>query len=192
MVQLRDKMRNDVVRLEPLNADHEARLEAIGAREAIWSYLPYRGGRSDFSSYFSDFLQEHDQNQSDSFCILSADGSEVIGTVAFINQSKLHRHLEIGHLWVHPEHQGGKVFPAVMHLMIGRAFDWGALRVELRCQTGNTKALIALTRLGATREGSLRSHLRMVDGTRQDTLIFSILNNEWPKIEQKLSQRLNS
>lgn len=192
MVQLRDKMQNDLVRIVPLKTDHQSLLESIGGREAIWSYLPYRGARSDFSSYFRDFLKEHEQNQSDCFCILSADGSEVYGTAAFLNRSKLHRHLEIGHLWLRPDQHGSEVFPAVMHLMIGRAFDWGALRVEFRCQSGNDKALLALTRLGATREGSIRSHLRMVDGTRQDTLIFSILNNEWPEIEERLSRRLKS
>ena len=65
-------------------------------------------------------------------------------------------------------------------MMIGRAFDCGYLRIEFRVDARNARSQAAMTRLGATREGVLRSDRTTWTGFRRDTVLFSILKAEWP------------
>ncbi len=86
--------------------------------------------------------------------------------------------------------QGTAINPATKLLLLERAFDWGALRVEFRTDSRNERSGAAIAKLGAKEEGILRFHTRMVDGTRGDTVCFSILKDEWPHVKDALKARL--
>lgn len=76
-------------------------------------------------------------------------------------------------------------------LLLGHAFDdCGFGRVKLQTDLRNERSQVAIARLGATREGVLRRHMRRADGTFRDTVVFSVLRDEWPEVRDRLVRRL--
>jgi RimJ/RimL family protein N-acetyltransferase len=77
-------------------------------------------------------------------------------------------------------------------LLLAHAFeDCGFGRVKIQTDAINTRSQAAIAKLGATREGVLRRHLRRADGTFRDTVVFSVLREEWPAVRSGLLDRLS-
>ena len=74
--------------------------------------------------------------------------------------------------------------------MLGHAFDAGALRVEILTDALNLRSRAAISRLGAVEEGTLRSHKITHTGRLRDTVLFSILQAEWPSVRDRLDTRM--
>ncbi|HEY6793047.1 MAG TPA: GNAT family protein, partial [Kineosporiaceae bacterium] len=88
---------------------------------------------------------------------------------------------------------GTAVNPEAKLLILRHAFvDCGFGRVKIQTDLLNDRSQAAIARLGATREGVLRRHLRRADGTFRDTVVFSILREEWPTVEEGLVARIRS
>ena len=66
----------------------------------------------------------------------------------------------------------------------------GCERVELKTDIRNTRSQAAIARLGATREGVLRAHMRRADGSLRDSVLFSIIKGEWSVLRERLRARL--
>ena len=90
-----------------------------------------------------------------------------------------------------PPWWAGPVNPACKLALLGHAFDdCGFGRVKLQTDLINTRSQAAIAKLGATREGVLRRHVRRADGSWRDSVVFSILRDEWPAVRARLEQRL--
>ena len=99
--------------------------------------------------------------------------------------------VEIGATFLHPDVRGGPVNPEAKLLMLGHAFDSGAIRVELVTDARNLRSQRAIAKLGAVREGVLRHRTITWTGHRRDTVVFSILEAEWPAVRTGLERRLS-
>ena len=76
-------------------------------------------------------------------------------------------------------------------LMLGHAFDeLDCVAVEFRTHFFNSTSRAAIERLGAKLDGVLRSHKVLPDGSRRDTVVYSILDIEWPAVRNNLNYRL--
>jgi RimJ/RimL family protein N-acetyltransferase/nitroimidazol reductase NimA-like FMN-containing flavoprotein (pyridoxamine 5'-phosphate oxidase superfamily) len=76
-------------------------------------------------------------------------------------------------------------------LLLEHAFDTlGCVRVQWEAHAQNTRSHAAIERLGATREGLLRRHKKLSDGTWRDTLVFGMTSEEWPRARAALRARL--
>jgi len=74
--------------------------------------------------------------------------------------------------------------------MLNHAFAAGAVRVQFRVDSRNQRSQAAMTKLGAIREGVLRRDLVTWTGYIRDTVVFSILDDEWPAVKLQLEARL--
>jgi RimJ/RimL family protein N-acetyltransferase len=102
-----------------------------------------------------------------------------------------HRRLEIGWTWIAPPWQHSAVNTEAKLLMLTHAFTkLGALRVEFKTDALNEQSRRAILAVGATEEGTLRHHMIMPGGRRRDSVYFSILEEEWPRVRQHLETRL--
>ena len=75
-------------------------------------------------------------------------------------------------------------------LMLGHAFNSGAVRVQFTVDVRNERSQAAVAKLGAKKEGILRHDTRTWTGHIRDTVVFSILESEWPAVKLRLEQRL--
>ncbi|MFC6007610.1 GNAT family N-acetyltransferase [Angustibacter luteus] len=121
---------------------------------------------------------------------LGAAGT-VVGTTSLgdvvVGDEKAH----IGWTGYGPRWWATAVNPECKLLLLGHAFDDCRLgRVKLQTDVINTRSQAAIAKLGATREGVLRRHKRRADGTFRDTVVFSILRDEWPDVRDGLLARL--
>lgn len=80
--------------------------------------------------------------------------------------------------------------PEAKLLMLGQAFDAGALRVQFSVSAANKRSRAALLKLGVTQEGILRKHRITWNGASRDTVVFSILAEEWADVRSKLDLRI--
>jgi RimJ/RimL family protein N-acetyltransferase len=93
-------------------------------------------------------------------------------------------------MWDRP-HWGSTVNPEAKRLMLGHLFDdCGFERVLIQTDIANLHSQAAIAKLGAQREGVLRHHLIRADGSRRDTVVFSLLSEEWPAARARLEARL--
>jgi N-acetyltransferase len=98
--------------------------------------------------------------------------------------------VEIGATFLRPDVRASFVNPETKLLMLGHAFNSGAVRIQFTIDVRNERSLAAVAKLGAVKEGILRRDTRTWTGHIRDTVVFSILDSEWPTVKLGLEQRL--
>jgi len=98
--------------------------------------------------------------------------------------------VEIGATYYGPELRGGAVNPAAKRLLLANAFATGARRVQFKVDAINARSRAAVTKLGAVQEGILRADRVTWTGRVRDSVVFSILADEWPAVRERLDARL--
>ncbi|GAB2669005.1 GNAT family N-acetyltransferase [Kribbella swartbergensis] len=122
---------------------------------------------------------------------LVADGT-VVGTTSLGDVDLPNESVHLGWTGYAPAVWGTAVNPECKLLLLRHAFeDCGFGRVKIQTGSANTRSQAAIAKLGATREGVLRRHKRMGDGSFRDTVVFSILADEWPDVRKRLEDRLS-
>jgi N-acetyltransferase len=128
---------------------------------------------------------------------LAVDGTAgpagtVVGTSSLVDVDLLNESVHLGATGYAPAVWGTAVNPATKLLMLQHAFeDCGFGRVKLQTGRENPRSQAAIAKLGATREGVLRRHKRLADGSFRDTVVFSILADEWPQVRKGLLARIS-
>src|SRR5687767_4976298 len=174
---LSETMRNGDLVIEPLGEPHRAALKAACAEDPdIWSIYSVSYGPEQFDASF-DLLRS--RSNWEAFAIL-LDG-EVVGMSAYISIEPEPGVLEIGNTYYVPRLRGTGFNRRVKDLMIGRAIDCGFRRIEFRVDSRNRRSQAALAKIGAVREGVLRADRITWTGHVRDTVLFSILADEWDR-----------
>lgn len=182
------------VRLEPLAHRHAADLCAAVAPDTFTYFPPPYG--PDVTSMTEAAMRTYIDSRnaaadSLAFAIMLAGSGRAVGSTCFLDIRARHRGVEIGASFIAPDQRGTKVNPESKLLMLAHAFDtMRCERVQLKCDGRNTLSQLAITKLGALREGTLRKHMIMGDGFVRDTVMFSIIAAEWPRVREGLLQRL--
>ncbi|MCH8490578.1 MAG: GNAT family N-acetyltransferase, partial [Oceanicaulis sp.] len=184
-------LQNDHVRLEPLRESHREALRGPADDPDVWAFMTQRGDGAHFDAWFDKMLAASAGPAQISHAVFDAASGVCVGHSGFLEISAPHARVEIGWTWYAAHARGGLVNPACKQLLLARAFDCGAQRVELKTHHMNQRSQRAITRLGAVREGVLRSHYATWTGQRRDTVIFSILRSEWPGVQASLDARLS-
>ena len=118
-------------------------------------------------------------------------GGAVVGTTSFLDASPVDARLEIGSTTYAPSVWGTVVNPACKLLLMQWAFETASMgRVQLKTDIRNARSQAAIARLGAQFEGVLRRYQRRADDTVRDTVMFSILAEEWPEVKRGLEARM--
>jgi RimJ/RimL family protein N-acetyltransferase len=186
-------LRGTLVRLEPLTIDHAPRL-AGAVDPAAWRWMPVAppddpAQREDFlRRWIPEALGFVHAGGSVVFVTVRASDDTPVGSTRFLNIDRANRVLEIGYTWLHPSAQRTGINTQAKLLQLTHAFDTlGAIRVEFRADASNTPSRTAIERLGARLDGTLRHHRIRRDGTLRDTVVYSILRDEWPAVRERLT-----
>jgi RimJ/RimL family protein N-acetyltransferase len=182
------------VRLDPLAAAHLDALSAAGLHEELWRWIPTAvESKDEMKAYLETALQAQAAGTALPFVIVDRATGEVVGSTRFGNIDKANRHVEIGWTWISPRWQRTHVNTEAKFLLLRHAFETlGCLRVELKTDALNEKSRKAILRIGAREEGVLRKNVVVHDGRIRDTVYFSVLDSEWPRVKETLTARLSS
>ncbi len=183
------------VTLEPLSASkHASELyeASHGSDEGlrIWDYLNY-GPWPDAEAYAA-FLREQSASKDPIFyAIRSNKTGKVCGQASFLDNQAQHGVTEIGHIWFGPTLQRTRGATEALFLMLKYAMDeLGYRRMQWRCNALNDKSRCAARRLGFRFEGIFYNNL-IFKGKNRDTAWYSILDDEWPEVRQKIETWLS-
>ncbi|MFV0374449.1 GNAT family N-acetyltransferase [Microbacterium sp.] len=183
---------NDVVRLEPLSVSHHDDLVAAVRIGAMWQTWYTRVPSPDaMADEIARRLALRAERQSVPWAIVDARSDRAVGMTSYLHLEPTHRRLEIGATWLGVASQGTRLNPAAKLLLLTRAFeelDCGA--VEFRTHWHNRQSRAAIEKLGAKQDGILRNHIRLENGTVRDTVVFSIIDGEWPTVKFALHERV--
>lgn len=167
------------LRMEALGEAHrEALRAACGQDLDIWPIYSISYDPEHFDASFDLLLRRPNWQP---FAILLDE--EVVGVSAYIGIDPARGVLEIGNTYYVPRLRGTGFNRRVKELMLRRAFGCGFRRVEFRVDARNGRSQAALTKLGAVREGVLRADRITWTGHVRDTVLFSILAEEWEGTE---------
>ncbi len=125
------------------------------------------------------------------FVVRRTTDETVVGATTYCNAEPEVPRLEIGYTWTAASAQRTGINAESKLLLLTHAFDvLGCLAVEFRTHWHNQQSRTAIERLGAKQDGVLRNHRRMPDGSLRDTVVYSILDAEWPAVRSGLRARL--
>lgn len=183
-------LHNRHVRLAPLAERHRADLQAACAADlAVWRDLyPHSMAPEHFDAGWDRMMAQAAEGGWIPFAVLVEDAC--VGMTSYIGPDPVNASVEIGGTYYHPDHRGGAVNPAAKRLMLEHAFASGARRVQLNVDAINHRSRAAVLKLGAVQEGILRQHRVVWTGRIRDTVVFSILADEWPAVRARLEARL--
>ncbi|HEX8481563.1 MAG TPA: GNAT family protein [Allosphingosinicella sp.] len=168
-------MREDDLSLEPMAEDHREALKAACAQDLdIWNIYSTSYDPDHFDAAFDLIRARHNWR---GFVLLVGD--EVAGMSCFLGIDPDRQVLEIGNTYYVPKMRGTGLNRRVKDLMLGRAFGCGFRRVEFRVDARNGRSQAAMARIGGVREGVLRQDRITWTGHVRDTVLFSILAEEW-------------
>ncbi len=191
---VRQVIEAQTVRLEPI--DPERHGEALfGASHveadpiALWRYMPYRPSRDlpAFKSWLSEAAASDDPLY---FAVVDQARNLAGGMASFLRIVPDHRVIEIGAIWFGPNLQRTRQATDALFTMMSMAFDkLGYRRLEWKCDAANEASRRAAERLGFTFEGVFYRHM-IVKGNNRDTAWYSLTEDEWPKVRERLERWL--
>lgn len=177
--------------LEPLTQDHAAGLSEAAADGELWKLWYTSVPRPDqMQTYINAAMMAQQLGSAIPFAV-RAPGGELLGSTRYCNVDAKNRRLEIGYTWYARRVQRTAINTQCKLLLLQHAFETcGAIAVEFRTHWMNHASRAAIARLGAKQDGVLRNHQRMPDGSFRDTVVFSIIQSEWPTVKQHLKFKL--
>ena len=182
------------VRLEPLAEGHHAALERCGAEAEVWRWTGFLhvDPRESVRGWCATLGAMQARGEAVAFAIVEVASGEAVGGTTLFDYSAENRRVEIGYTWLARRAWRTAVNPEAKWLLLRYAFETlGCGRVQLKTDARNERSQAVIARIGAVREGVLRSHLVMPDGFVRDSVMFSVVTAEWPGVKERLRQLMN-
>ncbi len=174
--------------LEPLAPSHLDAVRAAAADGALWrlwyTSVPSPERTVDWLEHALDLRE---RSGAMPFVVRDLTTGEVVGSTRYFNVDATNRRLEIGHTWYARRAQRTPINTECKSLLLTHAFEaLACIAVEFRTHWFNHASRRAIERIGAKQDGVLRNHQLMPDGSRRDTVVYSILDSEWPAVKTHL------
>jgi len=187
-------LENETVRLVPLAHDHFPALVSIARSREIWEHLPLDGTNEQvLVANLRDAVLKRIAGEQYPFTVFDKATGNIIGSTRLFEIFENHRKLEIGWTWYDPAFWGRGHNLHCKLLLLEYCFTTlNVNRVQLKTRNTNERSQAAIRKIGATMEGVLRKDRVMPNGEVRDTVIFSIVSDEWPAVRERLLQNIRS
>jgi RimJ/RimL family protein N-acetyltransferase len=178
--------------LEPLAPAHAPALaQAVTDGNLFDLHYTYVPMPDAVDAYIADALASQARGEALPFAVRLSASGELVGSTRYCRADAGNRHVEIGHTWYAARVQRTAVNTECKRLLLQHAFETlHCIAVEFRTHWFNQRSRAAIARLGAKQDGVLRNDRIMHDGTYRDTVVFSIIESEWPAVKRHLALKL--
>ena len=187
------ELKGSYVTLHKFHKDYISEIYNIANDERIWRFnKPEDQPIKQFLLHYIEMLNTQiGANTQWPYVVIQNDSQAVIGSTRFYDISFSDKRIAIGFTWYHPSVWGTKVNPECKYLLLTHVFETLKYnRVEFHIDSRNEHSINAVKKLGAQYEGTLRKHKIVQHNFVRDTVVYSIINSEWPDIKQKLLYRI--
>jgi RimJ/RimL family protein N-acetyltransferase len=176
--------------LEPVAERHYPDLLTAGQDDLVWAWLPWARPASEADVAA---MVEGERAVALPFAQIDATSGRAVGVTTYRDVDERNRTLEIGGTWIGRPWWRTAINTEAKLLFLGHAFEaLGAHRVAIKTDIRNERSQAAIARLGAVREGVLRHQYVRRDGSLRDTVMYSIVPDEWPAVKARLRARLDA
>ena len=185
-------LENDRVLLRPLaESDYEYLLPFALNEADLWKYsLISPAGEEGMRNYISTTLQNKAAGIEYPFIVFDKATQQYAGSTRFYDIQQFNKTTQLGYTWYGKSFQRTGLNRNCKQLLFQFAFEeWGLERVELRADANNAPSINAMKAIGCTVEGTLRSNMTIEAGGRRDSIVLSILKDEWFSSVKKLLQQ---
>lgn len=186
-------LENDRVLLRPLAMTDMDILMNFSLNEPdLWTYsLTPASGIENLERYLSKAIYDRKEGKSYPFLVIDKATNEVAGSTRFYDYNELYKTVQLGYTWYGKKFQGTGLNKHCKYLLLNHAFEsWQLERVEFRADATNKRSIAAMKSIGCIEEGILRSNCSSPNG-RRDSIVLSILKNEWQEgVKQLLEGKL--
>jgi RimJ/RimL family protein N-acetyltransferase len=175
-------LEDERVLLKPLTAADIGLLLPYAINEPdTWKYSAVNpAGEEGMRSYVSEALKARAESKEYAFIVYDKQYNEYAGCTRFYDIQPQYQSLQLGYTWYGEKFRGTGLNNHCKFLLLQLAFDeLGILRVEFRADANNARSIAAMKGLGCKVDGILRSVMPLPDGTRRNTIVLSILKDEW-------------
>ena len=183
------------VRLEPLSLDHAQDLWKNTAGDAeLWKWVvtkyPIPHSLEEMTALVSTMVAEESR---EGFAVIDLRSGECVGSTSYLDIQAALQTIEIGSTFYGAVARRTGINTETKLLLMTEAFETrGFERLAIKADNLNQRSLDAIARIGARYEGTLRSHMVRRDGSRRDTVYFSVIKSEWPDVKAELERKLAS
>ncbi|HZH98960.1 MAG TPA: GNAT family protein [Fimbriimonadaceae bacterium] len=180
------------VTLEPLSMDHAQEMRAVLSESELWRLWYTRVPEPDGAGeYIRDALAGRDAGHMLPWAVRESTSARLLGSTRYHDIVPEADRVEIGYTWYTPEWQRTHVNRACKLLLLTHAFETlGCSVVGFRTDNFNFSSQRAIEAIGAKRDGVIRRHMVRKDGSLRDTVMYSILREEWPDVQKHLHLKL--
>lgn len=186
-------LRGAIVTLEPLERGHEDALREAARDGELWRlWFTSVPAPENTRSYIESALAMRGMSDAMPFVVRENASGTIVGSTRYLNVEPEHRRLEIGYTWYARRVQRSALNTEAKLLLLTHAFEsLRCIAVEFRTSWFNHASRRAIARLGARQDGVLRNHQISPEGLYRDTVVFSILDSEWPAVKRHLQFELD-
>jgi len=186
-------LRGDHATLEPLAREHAPALAKAAEDGELWR-LWYTGVAppDKMDGYVATALDMRERLDAMPFIVRDNESGDIVGCTRYFNVDTVSRRVEIGHTWYAQRVQRSPINTECKLMLLTHAFETlNCIAVEFRTHWFNHQSRAAIARLGAKQDGVLRNHAITADGIKRDTVVFSIIDSEWPAVRHHLRYQLS-
>jgi RimJ/RimL family protein N-acetyltransferase len=182
------------VMLTPLSMKDYDRLLPFALNEPrLWDFSPWPiAGAENFRQYLELACKGFETGESLPFVVFDKNKNAVAGSTRFYDIQEKAKAVQLGYTWYGKDFQGTGINLHCKYLMLEYAFETCQMeRVEFRADARNARSIAAMKKIGCVEEGILRSAVPSNLGGRRNTIILSILQQEWKSsVKARLHQML--
>ena len=188
-------LENEIVLLRPLEADDFSLLLPISINEPeIWKYsLVQAHGEENLKAYIKMAMDAKAEQKEYPFIVFDKRINQYVGSTRFYDVQLAQSTLQLGYTWYSKISQGTGLNAHCKFLLLQFAFEkMNMKRVEFRADNNNARSIAAMKGIGCIVEGVLRKNVIKMDGGRRDSIVLSILKEEWENsIKKNLLNKIN-
>ena len=187
-------LEDDCVLLRSLQSDDCKNLLSFSLNEPeLWKYsLVKVAGEENLKQYINAALEGRKMEKEYPFIVFDKRSQEFAGSTRFYDIQLSQKTLQLGYTWYGSKFHGTGLNKHCKYLLLQFAFEqMGMERVEFRADHSNERSIAAMKSIGCVEEGILRSNTIKADGSRRNSIVLSILKEEWESgVKERLFNRL--
>jgi RimJ/RimL family protein N-acetyltransferase len=182
-------LETSLIKLVPMSLQHLNDYCLAGNYPQVWQHMPVNRCKSHkiAQTWIQEAIDEMEQGLQLAFVTIDKSTDRVIGSTRLFRCNEKDKSIELGHTFITPEFQRSYVNSHAKYLMLKHAFEHLKMaRVEICTNQNNEQSRNAIARIGGHFEGILRKHRRAPNGIYRNTAMFSIIDDEWTDVKNKL------